>query len=129
MKKLLCVVLSVVLLCGVSAPMTSVVAAESELAKPADLLTALGVDVKIENPDAVTRSEFLYILMQILKYTPNTDAQIPFSDISSYDYYYPVIKYALDTGIISSADKFYPFSEIQFQDACKMMISALGMDF
>ena len=129
MKKLLCIFLAVILLCGVSAPMTSVVAAESELAKPADLLTALGIDVKIENPDAVTRSEFLYILMQILKYTPNTDAQIPFSDISTYDYYFPVIKYALDTGIISSNDKFYPLSEIKFQDACKMMISALGMDF
>ncbi|MBR5506141.1 MAG: hypothetical protein IKV73_07550, partial [Clostridia bacterium] len=129
MKKILCVFLAVILLNGAIAPISPVLAAETKLSQPTDLLTALGVEVKIETSEAVTRSEFLYILMQVLKYSPNDAAEIPFSDISSFEYYYPAVKYALDIGIISSSDKFYPYSPIRFQDACKMMVSALGMDF
>lgn len=130
MKRILCVFLALLLTATIVQPTSSFVYADDTAYSQSDsILDALGVDVRVANPETVTRSEFLYILMQILKAPSSDNSELPYSDISPFDYYYPVVRYALDLGIISSADKFYPYSPVKFQDACKMMISALGMDF
>lgn len=107
------------------------VSAKSDIETPDNclgLLAAIGADIRIENPDVITRGEFVSLLAQCLNGTAS-GGDLPFSDVSADSFFAPYVKYALDTGIISSAPTFNPYQPIKYAEACKMTVSALGRDY
>lgn len=61
--------------------------------------------------DKVTRAEFTAMLVRLLQPEEKKYAseEMPFSDVSSNDWYYPIIKTAYNAGLAKGAgDKFYP---------------------
>lgn len=94
-----------------------------------ELMYSLGIDIKIADPSAVTRSEFLYILMQIINLDDIGESQNVFSDVDANIYYSSAVDAALDLKIISPSDKFYPDEPLQYAHMCKMAVSALGYDY
>lgn len=61
--------------------------------------------------DKVTRAEFTAMLVRLLQLEEKKYAseEMPFSDVSSNDWYYPIIKTAYNAGLAKGAgDKFYP---------------------
>lgn len=93
----------------------------------AALLNTLGVNTEAELSANSTRGQFLTSLMSIMGYTRISSAESDFSDIKSGTQLCNAATYALDIGIISPADKFYPENEITFNQAVKMGVEALGL--
>jgi len=78
--------------------------------------------------EIVTRGEFVYVLMQALGYNPSESAaSTSFSDVSLGDYFANAIESALDMGIVSQGEMFYPHRSITANEAYKMMVVSLGM--
>ncbi len=90
--------------------------------------------VQIENPvaykndsDTVTRAEALTVFVRLFGYSADSSANVPFGDVD--DSLSGELKYALDLGMISSADNFRPKDAITYNEAIKMCVVALGYDY
>lgn len=88
-----------------------------------ELLSKVGIFV--EDSEAVTRGDFLKAVMTALSIKPDSSASPVFSDISDSGLN-GLIPYAIDIGIISEGQNFYPDTAITYPQACKIVIEALG---
>ena len=93
------------------------------------LFEALGIEINTSSYEHLTRSEFVYILVQSVGCTAGNADELPFKDVKTDAYYAGALRYALDTGIISNSTHFYPDAPVRFNEACKMAVSALGLDY
>ena len=92
-----------------------------------ELMESLGFDVKSVDSGNVTRGQFIYNLTQILGSKPDASvSELPFTDVTVEMYYASAVKYALDLDIISSSSLFEGDRELTYNEACKMLVAALG---
>lgn len=97
-------------------------------AQSMELLEALGIELpEFESAsEVVTRGEFVFVMMQGLGCkAQDANADLPFTDVSRGDYFAGALKFALDMGIVSEGDLFYPYRGVSANEACKMMVVAL----
>ena len=130
-KKIIAIVISVLYL----------VSSFSVLAKAEDILLISDVDYSNElaainaiNPDyklpeetsAFTRSEFVKLLIDVMRPQPRVEAETGFEDVDSKSDYASSLKFAKDFEIISVAQNFNPDDDVTYIQAVKMVVSALG---
>ena len=130
-KKIIAIVISVLYL----------VSSFSVLAKAEDVLLISDVDYSNElaainaiNPDyklpeetsAFTRSEFVKLLIDVMRPQPRVEAETGFEDVDSKSDYASSLKFAKDFEIISVAQNFNPDDDVTYIQAVKMVVSALG---
>lgn len=131
-NKLISFILVVILsFCSVTC-VQQVFAASSGISEPVStdaskgLIDALGVDIINENESLVTRGEFVYALIQLVKCGPVTLSPLPFKDVKEDDFYASSLRYALALQVVSYADSFDGDSAITWAQAAKMLVTALG---
>ena len=73
-----------------------------------------------------TRGDFLTILMSMMNLTSPYGPETKFADIAQGTLLANATNFAVATGIISPADKFYPDAQVTYSQASKMAIEALG---
>ena len=83
------------------------------------------VGVVIGESEAVTRGDFLKAVMTALSIKPDSTASLIFSDISDSELN-GLIPHAINLGIISEGQNFYPDTAITYPQACKIVVEALG---
>jgi len=93
-----------------------------------EFLNAIGASV---NNDAVmsapaTRGDFLTALMSLMNLISPYGPETKFADIAQGTLLANATNFAVATGIISPADKFYPEAQVTYSQAAKMTIEALG---
>ena len=88
-----------------------------------ELLDKVGVTVTGE--ETVTRGDFLMALLTALKLNTSEKEAPVFNDVTDTALM-AVIPAAINIGIVSKADKFYPLDAITYPQAIKMVIEALG---
>ncbi|MBQ4528052.1 MAG: hypothetical protein II998_08265 [Clostridia bacterium] len=128
-EKLISLFLAVMLIFGCVTSVTSFASgdvdhAEAQNAK--NLVSALSIDTKCENPQAVTRAEFVYALMQSIKSSSSSLPALPFADVKDDDYFASSLRYALALKVVSESNAFNPSSAITWSQASKMLVVALG---
>ncbi len=79
------------------------------------------------NTRIVTRAEFIYYVMKTLGYKDSAYKH-EFADVTGEAYYAGLLQTAVDMGIISRNDKFYPDSTVTREQICKILIEASGQD-
>lgn len=91
------------------------------------LLDALNIDYTYSAPDAeVTREAYTRILMGLLNAKGSSSAAAHgFSDVDDAGLNF-MLGYAINTGIISKSEYFYPERSISYAEAIKMAVVALG---
>lgn len=97
--------------------------------KTAEILNSIGIDVVSENTDYLSRAEFAYIIAQLIGYRGEASSDAVFEDVSPDSYYNGALVYLLNQKIISKASLFNPGSAIKFNEACKLTVSSLGLDY
>ena len=82
---------------------------------------------KFEPERAITRAEFLKILLLTLNITTTEEKDIAFSDVSAQSWYYDIVKRGVSCGIVSgvSETEFLPDANISRQDIAVMVKRAL----
>lgn len=130
-KRLICAVLSIVMILGTAVCANADVSSSAEYIPASEMLESLGI-YKIDNGNtAITRGEFVQIVSNILNYKSRpsaTDGQ--FVDVTASHANSGAIYNLTQRGIISGYDKttFKPDSYLFFEDAVKILLSAMGYD-
>lgn len=119
-----CAVFSFSTFAHASAPVTVSVSADAS----AGLIEALGIDVVCKNETGVTRGEFVYALMQTLRCSLSELPALPYEDVNKDDFFASSLRYALALRVVSAANNFNGNSPVTWQQAAKMMVTALGRD-
>ncbi|MBO5369244.1 MAG: hypothetical protein J6B23_01055 [Clostridia bacterium] len=93
-----------------------------------NLLKSLGIDVpSFESADEiVTRAEFVYVLMQTVGCNAPAGGELCFGDVKLGEYYANALIYAVNMGIVSEGDSFYPYRAVTYHEAYKMTVASLG---
>ena len=132
MKKLISILLCLIFVL----PAFNVLAEQTDTAQSNDavgysfeLLKSLGINVSVADSQSVKKSEFLYLIMQIMNLADGAGEVSSFADVRVDSEYFASVENALKLRIISKAENFYPNNQIKFPEACKIMVSALGFDY
>lgn len=93
-----------------------------------ELLCALGIDVGISPEEAteITRSDFLLTLTKLFGMGIITNTETSYADVENGTDLASAVRFACDAGIISKSDNFYPTRSVTYNEAYKMILSALG---
>ena len=93
-----------------------------------ELMNAIEIDISHcdDTIATVSRSEFIYVLMQLMGYNDMGGSSLPFDDVAGNDYYSGALSYALGLNVVSNASSFYPNRDISVNEACKMAVTVLG---
>lgn len=91
-------------------------------------MLSIPADGKFEPGRAITRAEFLKILLLALNISVTEEKDITFSDVSSQSWYYDIVKRGVSCGIVSgvSENEFLPDANISRQDIAVMVERALS---
>lgn len=123
-------------LLGIFAVMTSLLfvqcysfaADNTEAEDAAELLNNIGVELpnKTDFDSFITRGECISSIVQLLNIDFPNDAELPFSDVSKESGISGALSYAIERGIISRGENFYPDREVTYNEAYKMAAAFLG---
>lgn len=72
----------------------------------------------------ISRADFIYFVMKALGAEPGVYSG-EFSDVASTDYYAGLLQKAVDMGIISHDEAFYPERNVSRQEVCKILVLAM----
>ncbi|MGG1554354.1 DUF4430 domain-containing protein [Paenibacillus ferrarius] len=88
-----------------------------------------GSEGKFHPAVTVTRAEFTKMLTGVLGLKAKSDAALPFSDVTSADWFYPYVKAAYQAGYISgtSDDAFSPQEKLTREQMAVILAKALGL--
>ena len=131
-NKLLSFVLILTLVCtsllgfGSAAVASSYVNVDGDYAKSADVLSIVCPGLIKSGEGNYTRAEFVSAVIGLLKMPSDPAAKTPFSDIPDKAAYTSAVKSALDLGLISGTNLFYPDSPITYAQALKIVMTAIG---
>ncbi len=87
-------------------------------------LMTLGEDKDFGGDTNISRKEFLTAVMTAVKIEPQPYNNI-FSDISKDDPFSNLLQAAVNSGIISEYDAFYPQRELSREEMCKIIVTAI----
>lgn len=90
------------------------------------VLDTICPDFPLADGEVTTRAEFAAAVCMALNMPAKTVEQTGFSDVSAESIYAAHISYARDMGLISSVDMFYPESPITYEQAIKIVMTAVG---
>lgn len=76
----------------------------------------------------ITRAEFAKVICKMLNIEPSSSSLTTFNDVGNNDWYYGYVIAAYENGIIEGCDNgnFEPNREVTFEEALKMIVSAMG---
>lgn len=77
--------------------------------------------------EKVSRADFIYYVMKAIG-AGETEYANEFADVSSSDYYAGALQKAVQLGIISRDESFYPDREVSREEICKILVIALKYD-
>lgn len=125
-------IISAILICALMLCITPVVPYAHEdfddCSYVADLFASLEIDFRVS--DGVTRAQFIYDIMQIIKSSNiGSDEAECFSDVSYDEYYFDALSAAVALGIVSKGTHFRPDDTITLNEVCKILVLALGKGF
>jgi hypothetical protein len=85
-------------------------------------------DGTFEPNNNITRAEFVTIMDNVLKLTPNAMQITTFSDVNASDWYYQSVQAAVYAGIVrgNGDGSFQPNAPISRQEAAAILVQALG---
>ncbi|RTE11798.1 DUF4430 domain-containing protein [Paenibacillus whitsoniae] len=88
-----------------------------------------GSEGKFHPGVTVTRAEFTKMLSGVLGLKAKSDAALPFSDVTSRDWFYPYVKAAYQAGFVSgtSDDTFSPQEKLTREQMAVILAKALGL--
>lgn len=131
-KRILSFIVSLTLICtsllgfGGATLAASVSNGDSDYANAADVLQTICPGIIPEGDGSYTRAEFVSAVIALLNMPTNPKAATPFSDIPEGAAYAPAVAAALDLGLVSGVDLFYPDSPVTYVQALKIVMTAIG---
>lgn len=81
---------------------------------------------KTEDAEFITRGEFIYTLTQFVGSELYPNGTLSFEDVSNENSIAGALTYAVQNGIVSNGDKFYPDNEVTYNEAFKMSVAFIG---
>ncbi len=91
-----------------------------------DVLKTICPDFPLDEGEITTREEFVASVVMALGMPEGVSVPLYFRDVSADNKYSSRIAYAVQLGLISNVDLFYPLSPVTYEQAIKIVMTAAG---